>query len=155
MKTAGVSKSLTRSGELFGAKSERRLFDPNGRQLSLGELFRAEKAAAQEIEVAGHRRRAVAREKNTEEEALRFDPSVPVEEIVLANPEMEGQNPDDYELVGEKVTCRLAQRPGSYVVLRYVRKVYKRRGTASSPVPRLRRRCWRRAARTSASWPGS
>ena len=43
-----------------------------------------------------------------------------------------------YEVVGEKVTCRLAQRPGSYVVLRYVRKVYKRKtdGVFScSPAP--------------------
>jgi transposase len=50
---------------------------------------------------------------------------VPVEEIVLPNPEMEGKNLEEYEVVGEKVTLRLAQRPGSYVVLRYVRKVYK------------------------------
>jgi transposase len=37
--------------------------------------------------------------------------------------------------VGEKVTCRLAQRPGAYVVLRYVRKVYKRRSDGEFSCP--------------------
>jgi transposase len=32
-------------------------------------------------------------------------------------------------VIGEKVTYRLAQRPGSYVVLKYVRPVIKRHDT--------------------------
>jgi transposase len=112
--------------QLFGSKSERRLFDPEGRQLTLGEQSRSEPLPVREIEVAGHRRRAAGDEGKSEDEPLRFDPSVPVEEIKLPNPEMEGANLDDYVLVGRKTTDRLAQRPGSYVVLRYVREVYKR-----------------------------
>jgi transposase len=122
--------------ELFGAKSERRLFDPEGRQLTLGELYRSEESPAPEIEVAGHRRRqGGTAESKPDEEALRFDPSVPVEEILLPNPELKDADLADYEAIGEKVTCRLAQRPGSYVVLRYVRKVYKRKsdGVFSCP----------------------
>ena len=30
---------------------------------------------------------------------------------------------DQYEVIGEKVSHRLAQRPGSYVILKYVRPV--------------------------------
>jgi transposase len=124
--------------QLFGSKSERRVFDPEGRQLTLGEMFRSSSPEVQEIEIAGYRRRSKSGEDRSDEEALRFDPSVPVEEILVLDPEMEGENLEDYELVGEKVTCRLAQRPGSYVVLRYVRKVYKRKedeAFSCPPVP--------------------
>lgn len=121
--------------QLFGAKSERRVFDPQGRQLTLGEEYRLEQARGREIEVAGHHRSAAPSKPKEVEEVLRFDPSVPVEEIEVPNPEMQGKNLDDYDVVSEKVTCRLAQRPGSYVVLRYVRKVYKRKsdGVFSCP----------------------
>jgi transposase len=126
--------------QLFGPKSERRLFDSAGRQLSLGEILLPPPSEAPPIEVPAHRRRRPETNGAEDgEERLRFDPSVPVEEIEVPNPEMEGENPDDYVMVGEKVTERLAQRPGSYVVLRYRRKVYKRKadGVFSCPsVPR-------------------
>jgi hypothetical protein len=113
--------------QLFGAKSERRLRDSNFPQLTLGEIYRDGASKGSEIEVAAHRRhRRDPIEAGSDDEDLRFDPSVPIKEIPVPNPEVEGENPDLYEVVGEKVTCRLAQRPGSYVVLRYVRKVYKR-----------------------------
>ena len=47
----------------------------------------------------------------------------------MPNPEAEGLTPDAYEVIGEKVSHRLAQRPGSYVVLKYVRPLIKRRDT--------------------------
>ena len=43
---------------------------------------------------------------------LRFDASVPVEEIAVPHPEVAGRSPEEYEVIGEKVTYRLAQRPG-------------------------------------------
>jgi transposase len=121
--------------QLFGAKSERRMVDAEGLQLTLGGLVRAEAAAAPEIEITGHRRRMGSTDRSTEEQVLRFDPSVPVEEILVSNPDLRDEDVPDYDLVSEKVTCRLAQRPGSYVVLRYVRKVYKRKsdGVFSCP----------------------
>ena len=64
-----------------------------------------------------------------DESELRFDPSVPVQEILLANPEVADLPPDAYEVIGEKVTYRLAQRPGAYVILKYVRPVIKRKDT--------------------------
>lgn len=122
--------------QLFGSKSERRLVDDPNHQLSLGEIRRAEGSAVTSIEVASHRRRRSGDGKGEDDRALRFDASVPVEEIEVANPEI--VDPENYAFVDEKVTCRLAQRPGSYVVLRYVRKVYKHKadGTfACSPAP--------------------
>jgi transposase len=111
--------------QLFGAKSERRVFDEVGRQLTLGEIQRAERSAPSEIDVAGHRRRRADGASEAEAQPPRFDKSVPVEVIEIGNREI--THPQDWAVVGEKVTQRLAQRPGSYVVLRYVRKVYKRK----------------------------
>lgn len=56
---------------------------------------------------------------------LRFDASVPVETIEVPNPALADIPVDQQERIGEKITYRLAQRPGSYVVLKYVRKVIK------------------------------
>jgi transposase len=59
------------------------------------------------------------------ESGLRFDPSVPVAVIPVPNPEVANLPPDAYEIIGEKVTYRLSQRPGAYVLLKYVRPVVK------------------------------
>jgi transposase len=53
------------------------------------------------------------------------DTRVPVEVIELTAPEAEGLAPDDFEVIGHKESFRLAQRPGSYVVLKYRRPVIK------------------------------
>ena len=55
-----------------------------------------------------------------------FDEShVPVETITVISAEMKQLRPDQFDVIGEKVSYRLAQRPGSYVVLKYVRAVIK------------------------------
>ena len=36
-----------------------------------------------------------------------------------------GLTPDQYEVIGEKVTYRIAQRPGAYHVMKYRRPVIK------------------------------
>jgi hypothetical protein len=75
---------------------------------------------AEGVTVGAHTRRSRGKEKDDESE-LRFDESVPVEEIRIEPAEIEpGAEP-----VSEKITCRLAQRPVSFVVLRFVRPVYK------------------------------
>jgi len=53
-----------------------------------------------------------------DERELRFDATVPVETIEVPNPRIEGLSADEYEEVSEKVTYRLAQRRGPYVVLK-------------------------------------
>ncbi|MFH1279357.1 MAG: IS66 family transposase [Candidatus Eisenbacteria bacterium] len=123
--------------QLFGRKSERRICDAEGRQLTLGELPESEAVDGAEIEVPAHRRRRRILGEE-EDPKLRFDSSVPVEEIVLPPEGWDEAEREDYERIGEKVTCRLAQRPGSYVVLRYIRPVYKRKADDtihSSPAP--------------------
>ena len=121
--------------QLFGSKSERRVVEPDGRQPFLGECLQdASPAVESTITVAEHRRRrgAPESEEETDEGGLRFDASVPVEEIRIPGDKLaEGE----YEIVGEKTTYRLAQRPGSYVILKYIREVIKRRedGTLSCP----------------------
>src|SRR4051812_24594721 len=60
---------------------------------------------------------------------FRFDAAVLVKVIELPNPELVGLAPEAYEGSGEKVTHRLAQQPGAYVVLKYVRKVIKLKET--------------------------
>ena len=46
--------------------------------------------------------------------------------IELLASEIEGLSPEAYEVIGQKVSYRLAQHPGSSVVLKYVRPVIKR-----------------------------
>jgi transposase len=88
--------------------------------------------------VAGHTRRASRTDfaQDKDASALFFDETrVPVETITLANPETEGLTADQFEVIGEKVSHRLAQRPGSYVILKYVRPVIKRRDTQTIHCP--------------------
>lgn len=54
---------------------------------------------------------------------LRFGPEVPIEVIALSAPQLNGPDADQYEVIDHKITRRLAQRPGSYVVLEYRRPV--------------------------------
>jgi transposase len=118
--------------QLFGSKSERRFVDPDGRQLALGEWKQAE-APGTEITVAEHHRRSRTgrNEEDTADGAVRFDESVPVEEIRLPHPPID----DEHEIVSEKTTLRLAQKPAAYVVIKYIRPVVKRKtdGTLSCP----------------------
>ena len=122
--------------QLFGQKSERRVLDPAGRQLLLGEQPEEIVPAATET-VASYQRRQARPAAEDDTEALRFDPSVPVEEILIPAPG--GVSPATHERVSTKTTERLAQRPASYVVLRYVREVWKERTSGvmvSAPAPR-------------------
>jgi len=68
--------------QLFGRKSEQRITDAERRQLTLGERPQAEEPEGASIEVPAHRRRRRI-VGTAEEEKLRFDASVPVEEILL------------------------------------------------------------------------
>ena len=126
--------------QIFGEKSERRHLDPPPEQLSLGEGLAGptpDPAATQPV--AAHTRRRATKGANGDEAPLFFDPAqVPVEVIELPNPEAAGLPADAYEVIGEKVTHRLAQRPGSYVILKYVRQVIKRKDDATlhcAPAP--------------------
>lgn len=121
--------------QIFGSTSERRIVPPDALQLHLGELLAAPEAAppAPTKQVPAHTRRAPRSDlaaTGNDESSLFFDDSrVPVRVIEVPNAEAQGLRPEQYEVVGQKVSHRLAQQPGSYVVLKYVRPVIKRRDT--------------------------
>ena len=117
--------------QLFGEKSERRVMDSTGRQYFLGELPAAVDPLPTES-VAAYRRRSSGAVVD-DDAPLRFDDTVPVEVIHIPPPP--GVSPDSHIKISEKTTDRLAQRPGSHVILRYVREVWKKKddGTLVQP----------------------
>ena len=124
--------------QMFGTKSERLRVLENAQQLALGEVLAppaARQVPAKERLVAAHTRRersGMPPRCGEAESVPFFDESrVPVETIELPDPQIEGLSPDQYEVIGQKVSYRLAQRPGSYVILKYLRSVIKRRDTQS------------------------
>src|SRR5690606_27625841 len=120
--------------QLFGRKSERRLVELSAQQLSLGESLVAGDASAvpAKQQVKSHtRRHRQSTDDNETTGGLRFDDRVPVEVIELEDPATKDTPRDQLEVISEKVTYRLAQRPGDYVVLKYVRRVFKHKENGS------------------------
>ena len=112
--------------QLFGRKSEKRIIEhPDQLDLSalLGETPPPAEPEPTE-EITYHRRKPKQRsEDDVTDSGLRFGPDVPVEVIELSAPQLEGPEADQYEVIDHKISRRLAQRPGSYVVLEYRRPV--------------------------------
>ncbi|MDH4274108.1 MAG: IS66 family transposase [Gammaproteobacteria bacterium] len=135
--------------QLFGPKSEKRYLDGERLQLplDLGVTATEEPPVAPKQTIAYER--AVRRPKQRgedvlNEEGLRFGADVPVKEIVVNPPEIAGLSPDQYTVIREEKTHRLAQRPGSAVVLCYITPVVKLKETqalvqASAPANVLER----------------
>src|SRR5262245_41451580 len=131
--------------QVFGRKSERRLLTPEAQQLPLTGLGPTAVEPAdtpppptETVKAYQRRVRHELGAQAAEEGGLRFDPSVPVEVIELPPAGIEGVTAADYDIIGEKVTYRLAPRPGAYVVLQYGRTVLKRKATQEvhcSPAP--------------------
>jgi hypothetical protein len=114
--------------QLFGRKSERRLLLPDAHQLPLAGILPPREDPADKpppptktVKAYQRRTRFSALPDAGEDGALRYDASVPVHVIAVPNPEVEHLAPEAYAVIGEKVTYRLAQQPGAYVVLKYVR----------------------------------
>jgi transposase len=124
--------------QLFGEKSERRHVEPPPTQMSLGEVLAPVPGQQPPSRaVAAHQRRVAAKPaEDGDEGRLFFDAErVPVEVITVPNPQIADLPADAYEVIGEKVTHRLAQRPGSYVILKYVRPLIKRKDTQTLHCP--------------------
>ena len=127
--------------QLFGSKSEKRLDIDPAEQLNLLAGLGV-KAPPSIDEVPKHtvtyERRAKVRDAALTDSGLRFGPDVPVHTIEVTDPAIEAIPEAEREVIGEKVSYRLAQQPGSYVVLKYIRKVVKRRDTETiltAPAP--------------------
>ena len=114
--------------QLFGQKSERFAPEPDPSQMHLGELCPIPATPIEERKgIPAHTRRVVKKDGAQSGEELKFfdEAKVPVQTIILMHADLEGVTADQYEIIGEKVTYRLAQRPGSYQVLKYRRPVVK------------------------------
>lgn len=127
--------------QIFGQKSERRIIDNASGQMSLGEAITQDQIAPPppptERPVAAHTRRPTTKKPDTGDDSVPFfdESRVPVEVIELAAPEAEGLAPEDFEVIGHKNSYRLAQRPGSYVVLNYRRPVIKLKASQAIACP--------------------
>lgn len=124
--------------QVFGQKTEKRLFSNSAKQIALGEMLEVPETPPPPKEsVKGYERRVRRKfpELGDDESNLRFDATVPVQEIEVPNPEIKDLTPEQYEIVSEKVTYRLAQKSGPYVVLKYVRKVVKLKDSGEMSCP--------------------
>ncbi|MCF1456845.1 MAG: IS66 family transposase [Shewanella sp.] len=122
--------------QVFGEKSEKRDMTDNPFQQTIADVLKElpeAKAPENEEKQTVTYERGKAKKNNLDgspdDSGLRFDSNVPVEEIALSRPELEGPDADDYTIIGHKTTYRLAQRPGSQVVLKYTRPVIKKKST--------------------------
>ncbi len=116
--------------QLFGQKSERRHVGRDGmgegEQLSLGDMLDEVAPSTEETQtIKAHKRRKPSEKGKPAESGFEFNDDVPMKEIHLSCPELDELNEDDYELINEEISYRLAQQPSSYVVLKYIRPVVK------------------------------
>ena len=135
--------------QLFGRRSEKRVGFDLAEQASLFESPGAGDVPAPEVpveEISYRRRRRKNRAGAVNESGLRFDDTVPVTTIEVKDPAVEAIPEAGRERIGEKVTHRLAQRPASYEVLKYVRPVVKRLDTGELLTARMPANVLERAA---------
>lgn len=131
--------------QVFGQKSEQRDYTDTPFQQTiaelLGELPSAPEAKEDDKQTITYKRgkaKKNALEGSPDDSGLRFDESVPVVDIQLSTPELEGEQADDYEVISHKTSYRLAQNPASFVVLKYTRPVVKRKSNlkiTTTPAP--------------------
>ena len=109
--------------------------EPDGVQPTLGESFVAVPEVvppSKKTIIASHERASKPKQptESADKSSLFFDDQkVPVEVIHVPNPAAAGLANDEFEVISEKISYRLAQRPGGYFILKYVRPVIKRRDT--------------------------
>jgi len=119
--------------QLFGEKSERRPSqNSSSEQLYLGQQPPQDEEAEATPQTVKSYQRGKAKKQRFDWEAgesgLRFEDSVPVVEIEVPNPEVEGLSEDEYEVIDVKHTEKLAQRPSAYYIIRYKREVIRLKG---------------------------
>jgi len=94
--------------------------------MSLGELLtQPTRPEPKGRVIAAHARKPVTPRKDDETVPFFDETRVPVEVIEPPAPETDGLSANDYEVITHKEGHRRAQRPGSYVVIKYRRPVVK------------------------------
>ena len=119
--------------QLFGQKSEKRPVDNPQQASLLGEPAPTPEPEGETVTVS-YSRRKKRPDDCVNDSGLRFSDKVPVQIIEQAAPELTGPDADQYETIATRSTFRLAQRPASYVVLRYDRPVVRHRDS-EKPCP--------------------
>lgn len=144
-RVASLEKQLAWfKNQVFGQTSEKRSVDVPGQGNLLGALAPQTNPEESLKETITYERKKPQKNRGEAitDTGLRFDETVEVEEIRLSAPELEGPEADQYELIDERITYRLAHRRSSYVVLKYVQPVVKHKpsgtiATKSAPTPVL------------------
>jgi len=147
--------------QIFGQKSERRMPEQEGVQGRLGEAFDVvpdDVAAAKTTRIPAHERAPKNKKQNlidgNDDAALFFDESkVPVKVIAVANDEAAGLDPVDFEVIGEKVSYRLASVPAATSSSSMSVRSSSCALVKPCRVLPLRSACWTVAAPTLASLP--
>ena len=126
--------------QLFGSKSEKRLEIDPARQASLFAELNLTVPEEKDIptEEIRYERKKLRNKDSVSDTGLRFDETVPVQTIELKPEVLDDVTEDELVVIDEKISYRLAQRPGSYVILKYVRPVLKRKNTDTllcAPMP--------------------
>ena len=123
--------------QLFGRKSEKRLVDEPPHQGSLFAPAASRESAGETATITDECRKAKKQHDDScvTDSGLRFGDQVPVQVIAVTPPELSGEDADQYEVIRTEVTHRLAQRPASYLVLRYERPVLKQKVTQTLTTP--------------------
>lgn len=126
--------------QIFGQKSEKQPFNIPG-QDSLFPLAPVIPAPLELPEQKPTVPRGTAKKIRPDDcvsdSGLRFGPQVPVIIIPVIAPELQGEHADNYSIIDTKITYKLAQRPESYVVLRYETPVVKCKTTAKIYSPAM------------------
>lgn len=141
--------------QLFGRKSEKILAD-NPQQDSLFDVSVPDSTPPPSSAVKAHPRSSKKQRNDNDvnDEGLRFDETVPQQLIDVPAPELQGDDADQYELVDTKETRRLAQQPGSYVVLVYRRQVVRHKGDQTINETPAQPMCWKAVTAMCPYWPG-
>ncbi|MDD4965318.1 MAG: IS66 family transposase [Gallionella sp.] len=127
--------------QIFGQKSEKRLPEAPYQQMTLAEALGIETgtvpAEAPTHQISAHSRKSTRTKPEDAAESVPFFDAnqVPVTTIEVPNLEIAGLSPDQYRIISHKETYRLAQQPGSYVVIKYRRPVIKRLDTQTLSCP--------------------
>lgn len=123
--------------QLFGRKSEKYTVDNPAQANLFGQAQDEALPPAPKKVVNGYARSNKQKnEDNVNDTGLRFTDDVPTKIIDVPCPELEGENADDYEIIGHKETHRLAQLPGSYQVLIYRKQVWRKKDNGNILTPK-------------------
>ncbi|WP_395340333.1 IS66 family transposase [Ningiella sp. W23] len=123
--------------QLFGRKSEKHLPDNPDQGHLFAQVNNKDVSPAPKKVVKGYTRSNKQKDDNdVNDTGLRYTDDVPTKVIDVPCPELEGEDADNYEVIGVKESHRLAQLPGSYQILIYRKNVLKHKDSGHIQSPK-------------------